>query len=49
MFDVCKGAELVERGDLPPSGGVVVDGEGREDVRFGGGETPGGVSRRLWE
>ncbi len=49
MFDVCEGAELVERGDLPSSCGVVFNRERSEDVGFGGGETPGGVSRRLGE
>ena len=47
MFNIGEGAELVERGDLSPSGGVVVDGEGSEDIGFGCGETPGGISRRL--
>ena len=49
MFNVCEGAELVERGNLPPSGGVVFDGARREDVGFGGGKTPGGVSGCLCE
>ena len=49
MFDVCECAELVERGYLPPSGGVVINGARREDVGFGGGETPGGVSGCLCE
>lgn len=49
MFDVCKGTELVERGNLTPSGGVVFNGARREDVGFGCGETPGGVSGCLWD
>ena len=49
VFNVCEGAQLIERGNLPPSSGVVVDGARREDVGFGGGQTPGGVSRRLWK
>ena len=49
VFDVCEGAELVERGNLSSSCGIVFNGERGEDVGFGGGETPGGVSRRLWE
>ena len=49
MFNVCEGAQLVKWGNLPPSGGVMFDGARREDVGFGGGQTPGGVSRRLWK
>lgn len=47
MFNVCEGAQLVKWGNLPPSGGIMFDGERREDVGFGGRQTPGGVSRRL--